>query len=50
MLESFFFHKEGCINKIININFDNYEITFQKFEGAKKKTLFDDLIGFWHSK
>jgi hypothetical protein len=30
------YHKKGCVNKITNINFDNYEITFQKF-GKKYK-------------
>jgi hypothetical protein len=51
-----FFHKKRCLDKNNQIIFVNYKFTFQRFgekirdAGAKTKTLFDVLVGFWHSK
>jgi hypothetical protein len=56
MLESWVFSLRKCVNKDNQINFVNYKFTVQSFgrniraAGAKNRTLFDFLIGFWHSK
>jgi hypothetical protein len=56
MLDLGFFHKIDVLIKtiklillIINLHFKGLERSIGDM-GAKNKTLFDFLIGFWHSK
>jgi hypothetical protein len=56
MLESYFFHKKDALIRTIKLNFlitNLYSKGFEKYirvMGVKKRTLFDILIRFWHSK